>query len=103
MTQLRIPKGKSKVVNGIIDDIMNCTFIINFEILAFIEKCWSRFKKDMLYTIDSITYKDLIEYQDAKIKIISDIYWDEGYFDNTNDVLKNLLYIKLSMYKHYLF
>jgi hypothetical protein len=28
------------------------------------------------------------------IKIISGIYWDESYIDNTNDILNNLLYIK---------
>jgi hypothetical protein len=93
MTQLRIPKGKPKWINGIIgdnniDDILDCMFIISVEILDVIEKCWSRFKKDNVYTIDTITYKDLIEYQDAKIKIISGIYWDEGYIDN-NDELKD--------------
>jgi hypothetical protein len=97
MTQLRIPKGKPKVFNGIIDDIMNCTFIIKVEILDVIEKPWSRFKKDNAYTIDNIIYKDLITYQDAKIKIISNIYWDEGYIDNINDVLKDLLAIKLKL------
>jgi hypothetical protein len=50
MTQLRLPKGKPKVFNGIIDDIMNCTFIIKAEILDVIEKQWSRFKKDNVYT-----------------------------------------------------
>jgi hypothetical protein len=73
---------------------MNYTFIIKVEILDIIEKSWSRFKKDNVYTIDNITYKDLIEYQNAKINIISGIYWDEGYIYNTNDVLNNLLYIK---------
>jgi hypothetical protein len=78
MTQLRIPKGKPKVLNGIIDDIIGCTFIITVEILDVIEKIWSRFKKSNVYIIDNITYKDLIQYQDAKIKIITGIYWDEG-------------------------
>jgi hypothetical protein len=93
MTQLKIQKGKPKVFNGNIDDIIDYTFIIKVEILDIIEKYWSRFKKGMLYTIDNITYKDLFEYQNAKIKIISGIYWDEGYIDN-NDVLNNLLNIK---------
>jgi hypothetical protein len=86
-----MPKGKLKWIDGIIDDIINYTFIIKIEILDVIEKQWSRFKKDNVYTIDNITYKDLIEYQDAKIKIITGIFWDEGYIDNSNDVLNNLL------------
>jgi hypothetical protein len=100
MTQLKIPKGKPKwiddnnIKNNNIDDILDYTFIIKIEILDIIEKYWSRFKKDNVYTIDNITYKELIKYQDAKIKIISGIYWDEGYIDNNNDTLNNLLYIK---------
>jgi hypothetical protein len=78
MTQLQIPEGKPKVME-IVDDLLNNTFIIKVEILAVLEKPWSRFKKSYVYTIDNITYKDLIEYQNAKIKIISGIYWDEGY------------------------
>jgi hypothetical protein len=70
MTQLRIPKGKTKKwINGIIDDIMDCTFIIKVEILAVIEKPWSRFKSCNDYTIDNINNKDLIQFLDAKIKI----------------------------------
>jgi hypothetical protein len=53
---------------------MDNTFIIKVEILDFIEKHWSRFKKGNVYTIDNITYKDLIEYQNAKIKIISGVF-----------------------------
>jgi hypothetical protein len=95
MIQLKIPKGKPKWINdNNIDDIMNCTFIIKVEILDIIEKYWSKFKKDNVYTIDNITYKDLIEYQDVKIKIISGIFWAEGYIDDSNDVLNNLLAIK---------
>jgi hypothetical protein len=92
MTQLEIPKGKPKEI-GIIGDSFTYTFIIKVEILDIIEKQWSRFKKGNVYTIDNITYNELITYQDAKIKIISEIYWDEGYIDN-NNVLKDLLYIK---------
>jgi hypothetical protein len=40
MTQLQIPKGKPKEINGIIDDIMNCTFIIKIEIVDIIENRW---------------------------------------------------------------
>jgi hypothetical protein len=47
MTQLQIPRGKPKVIIGIIDDIIDCTFIIKVEILAVIEKPWSKFKKVM--------------------------------------------------------
>jgi hypothetical protein len=72
MTKLRIPKGKPNVIK-IFDDIMDYTFIIKVEILDIIEKQLSRFKKDNVYTIDNITYKDLIIYQDSKIKIISGI------------------------------
>jgi hypothetical protein len=94
-TQLRIPKGKPKKwINGIVSDILTCTFIIKVEVLDVIEKSWSKFKKGNVYIIDNITYKDLIEYQNAKIKIRSGVYWDEGYIDNSNDVLNNLLYIK---------
>jgi hypothetical protein len=93
MTQLSIPKGKQKWINGIIDDVIDNTFIIKAEILDVIEKIWSRFKKGNVYTIDNITYKDLIQFQDTKIKIISGIYWNEGYIDNSNDVLNNLLAI----------
>jgi hypothetical protein len=97
MTQLQIPRGKPKVMeifDGVIDDILDNTFIIKVEILDVIEKPWSKFKKDMLCTIDNITYKDLIEYHNAKMKIIDGIFWDEGYIDNSNDVLNNLLAIK---------
>jgi hypothetical protein len=94
MTQLQIPKGKPKIFKGNINDILNSTFIIGVEILNVIEKPWSRFKKDMLCTIDNITYKDLIEYQNAKMKIISGIFCDEGYINNNIDVLNNLLTIK---------
>jgi hypothetical protein len=69
MTQLRIPKGKPKEWNGEI--LTSYTFIIKVEILDIIEKHWSRFKAGHAYSIDNITYKDLIEFQDAKIKIIS--------------------------------
>jgi hypothetical protein len=94
MTQLRIPKGKPKWINGLFDDIMDYTFIIKVEILDVIEKQWSRFKKDNVYTIDNITYKDLSKYQDAKIKIISGIYWESMEYIDNNDVLNNLLAIK---------
>jgi hypothetical protein len=43
MTQLRIPGVKPKWIDGIIDDILDYTFIIKVEILDIIEKCWSRF------------------------------------------------------------
>jgi hypothetical protein len=59
MTQLQIPKGKPKIINGLIDDLNGinicCTFFIKVEILDSIEKPWSRFKKDNVYTIDNIT------------------------------------------------
>jgi hypothetical protein len=42
MTQLCIPKGKPKSINGLIDAILNNTFIIKVEILDVIEKSWSR-------------------------------------------------------------
>jgi hypothetical protein len=74
MTQLRIPNGKPKWINGIIDGIIDCTFISKVEILDVIEKPWSRFKKGNVYTIDKIIYKDLIQYQNAKIKIIAGIF-----------------------------
>jgi hypothetical protein len=73
---------------------MDNTFIIKVEMVYVLEKPWSKFKKGNVYTIDNITYKDLIEYQNAKIKIIDRIFWDEGYIDNINDVLNNLLVIK---------
>jgi hypothetical protein len=59
MTQIGIPKGKPRVIenSNIIDDN---TFIIKVEILDGIEKQWSRFKKGNVYTIDNITYHDLI-------------------------------------------
>jgi hypothetical protein len=89
MTQLRIPKGKPKVMeifDGIVDDTRDNTFISKVEILYVIEKQWSRFKKYNVYTIDNITYKDLIKYQDAKIKIISGIYWESlDYIDNNQN------------------
>jgi hypothetical protein len=72
---------------------MNNTFIIKVEILDIIEKQWSRFKKDNVYTIDTLTDNDLIQCQNAKIKIISGVYWDAEYVDN-NEVLKDLLAIK---------
>jgi hypothetical protein len=89
----------NKVLNNLlaiksqIEDVMNCTFIIKVEILDVIEKQGSRFNKGNVYTIDNITYYDLIQYQDARIKIISGIYWDGNYIDN-NEVMKNLLAIK---------
>jgi hypothetical protein len=57
MTQLQIPKGKPKVINRIINDVMDCTLIIKIDILDIIEKQWSRFKKGNIYTIDNITIK----------------------------------------------
>jgi hypothetical protein len=95
MSNLRIPKCKPKVINdnNIIDDVDN-TFIIKFEIFDIIEKHWSRFKKGNTYTIDNITYKDLIEFQNAKIKIISGIYWESMEYIDNNEVLRNLLAIK---------
>jgi hypothetical protein len=38
MTQLRIPNGKPKVFNGIIDDIIDCTLIIKVEIFRYYRK-----------------------------------------------------------------
>jgi hypothetical protein len=38
MTQLRIPKGKPKWIDGIIDDKMKNIFILKVEILDIIEK-----------------------------------------------------------------
>jgi hypothetical protein len=71
------------------------TFIIKVKILDIIEKHWSRFKKDNVYTIDNITYFDLIHCQCAKIQIINWVYWDgdEGYVYNT-ELINNLLEIK---------
>jgi hypothetical protein len=40
MTQLPIPKGKPKWIDGIIDDMMNNTFIIKVEITNVIKKQW---------------------------------------------------------------
>jgi hypothetical protein len=93
MTPLRIPNGKPMMIedSNIIDE--NNTFIIKVEILAIVEKPWSRFKKDDVYTIDNITYCDLLQYQNARIKIISSVYWDADYVDN-NEVVNNLLAIK---------
>jgi hypothetical protein len=54
MTQLSIPNGKPKMIDDIVDDILNNTFIIKVEILDVIEKPWSRFKKLNVYTIDNI-------------------------------------------------
>jgi hypothetical protein len=90
ISNLRIPKGKPKWIDGKDDDRMNYTFIIKVEILSIDGKQWSTFKKDNVYTIDNITYNDLIQYQDAKI--INGIFLDEGYVDN-NDELKNILAI----------
>jgi hypothetical protein len=94
MTQLLVSKGKPKVINGIFDDRMNYTFIIKVEILDIIEKQWSRFKKGNVYTIDNITYNDLIQYQNAKIKIISGIFWESMDYIDNNEELKDLLAIK---------
>jgi hypothetical protein len=92
MAQLRIPKGKPRVIedDNITDE--NNTFIIKVEILDVVEKPSSRFKKDNVYIIDNITYNDFIQYQNVKIKIISSIYWNEGYIDN-NEIRRNLLSI----------
>jgi hypothetical protein len=49
MTQLRIPKGKPKVNDGIVNDILDNTFIIKVEILDIIEKPCQSSKKVMLY------------------------------------------------------
>jgi hypothetical protein len=72
MTILRIPNGKPKWIEEIIDDIL--TFIIKIEILDLIEKQWSRLKKGNFNPIDYITYYDLIQYQNAKI--INGIDWE---------------------------
>jgi hypothetical protein len=51
------------------------------------------FQKGNVYTIDNITYNDLIQYQNAKIKITSGIFWDGDYIDN-HEVLKYLVACK---------
>jgi hypothetical protein len=74
---------------------MTYTFIINVEKLDIIEKHWSRFQGDNVYTIENFLYNDLIQSQNTKIKIINGIYCDgdEGYIDNIQ-VLRDLLEIK---------
>jgi hypothetical protein len=61
--------------------------MIKIEILDIIEKQWSGFKKGNVYTMDNITYKDLIQFQDAKIKIISGIYWESMDYIDNNQIL----------------
>jgi hypothetical protein len=58
MTQLRIPKDKPKWIDGIIDDKITYTFIINVEIFDVIGKQWSRFRQGNVYTLDNITFND---------------------------------------------
>jgi hypothetical protein len=78
MTQLRISKGKPKEIHKMKASLKIerlHSFIIKAEIIEFIDKQWSRFKKGNVYTIDNITYYYLIQYQNAKIKIINGLYW----------------------------
>jgi hypothetical protein len=86
MTKLYAVKGKPKIIDGINDIdyllIHSTAFIIEVDIISINEKHWSRFKQNNRYVIDDITYYDLIVYQEAKLKIIRDIYWDEGITGN---------------------
>jgi hypothetical protein len=93
-------KGKPKIIDeNIISDIQNInnniTFMAQVKIEYFKEKYWSnRFKVDTPYVIDNIAYSDLINFQDAKIKIFKDIYWDETNGINVSsasDIILNLL------------
>jgi hypothetical protein len=74
-----IVKGKPKIITeNIITEIQNInniTFIAEVKIEYLKEKYWfNRFKADNIYTIDNIPYEDLINFQDAKIKILKGIY-----------------------------
>jgi hypothetical protein len=81
MINIDIVKGKPKIITeNIISDIQNInnniTFITEVKIEYLKEKYWSKFKADSTttYIIDNIAYEDLINFQDAKIKILKGIY-----------------------------
>jgi hypothetical protein len=96
MTKLYAVKGKSKIIEDINDIdfllIHSTEFIIEVDIISINEKHWSRFKKDNRYVRDDITYYDLFVYQEAKLKIIRGIYWDEG--TNDNDYIISDLFVR---------
>jgi hypothetical protein len=93
MTTIRIPKGKPRDINT---ETLNSgfnrssAFFIEVVIGSLIPKHYSRFKVCSRYVIDNIVYQDLITYQNAKIKIIRGIYWEENTID-TADIIKTLL------------
>jgi hypothetical protein len=102
MINVDIVKGKSKIITenikeNIINNInnTNITFIAQVKIEYLKEKYWSnKFKADNIYTIDNIAYEDLINFQDAKIKILKGIYWDNSDNNktvNASDIILNLL------------
>jgi hypothetical protein len=100
MAKLYALKGQPKIIDDINDIdyllIHSTTFIIEVDINSINEKHWSRFKKDNRYIIDDISYSDLIDYQEAKIKIIRCIYWDEGI--NSNDyIISDILVRKYNL------
>jgi hypothetical protein len=90
MNKLKLPNGKPNIIDhNMIACFLVHIRIITVEIIDLIEKQWSRFKQGKMYTIDNITYNDLIQYQYAKIKIINGIYWNSDYIDNIQ-LIKNL-------------
>jgi hypothetical protein len=71
------------------------SILINeIDIESFITKRWSRFKTDIRYVIDSISYQDVKEYQNSKIKIVKGIYLYE-YITENKDIIKTLLDINV--------
>jgi hypothetical protein len=86
MTKLNSIKAKPKIIDDINDIdyliIHSTAFIIEVDIISINEKHWYRFKENNKYVIDDTIYYDLTIYQEAKIKIISCMYLDEGITGN---------------------
>jgi hypothetical protein len=82
MTKIKVVMSKPKVIFD--NNLMRLAALKVFvDIESLIEKCWSRFKVDNRYPIDNIAYFDLIQYQNAKLKVICGIYWDSGFDDSS--------------------
>jgi hypothetical protein len=93
MSTLRISKGKLREMiteqQKLIFDSYS-TFIVEVYIESLTTKHWSRFKACNIYVIDNIAYQDLIQYQEAEMKILRGICLNDSSTDN-NTVIKSLL------------